>query len=957
MPPFIPHFEADLEPSPEPPGDASEEIHRLFQNMPEIEIAPEDRANTPLQMSCKLMEHQKVALKWLKDQENNRDKRGGLLADTMGLGKTIEALALIVAHRPPDSGSKTTLIVAPLALLKQWNREIADKIKPAHRLSTFIYHGREKKTRKADRLYSYDIVITTYETIAAEYKRVERNGSRQSPLFTDARGFYRIILDEAHKIKNRNAWCSKAVAQLRAQYRLCMTGTPFMNNTAEIFSLVRFLQIAPYNNWSHFNHHIEKPLRGWQQDDKDVAMQRLQVLFRSITLRRTKDSILDGSPILRLPELTITSTAVELDEEQRAFYNGIEQNHQKLVNKYLKHSRLSEVITFILVLLTRLRQACDHPYLIKSKKIPNEAKLNAKQMVQLAMRLEARVVDRVKKTTDFQCPICEEHVETPIIIYPCGHDICPDCFSAMMKFGIEAAKNVEQSQAMLIGISGYANDIQTKCPHDGCDSDILANKVLCHNFFLDAHSPQGACRAEEESSEESDVESDDCCTSNDEEGDDTEDDGSDLRDFIVSDSEEDSDTDSDDSDLDGKEGYEGRSYANHAPPSNSILDDNDVQETDDTSAGISSRQSRMNAREVDAEEECGSGLGRSPNPAPVEDDGLPSQPQIDHLSPRDGESSVAVPVSSLPELGDDMWGRVLTGLRESKKADSHVDSDSDLDSLGDLVTKSSCMPKQATPANGTSNHAAGKRKGRIVSPKTARPSKRVRLEDEPKRKRRSGKASKEQNKSKKGKGKTMAQLKKTGSTSKAAKAQYFGLLRRDWESSAKVDVTLDLLRKIRDEKPREKTLVFSLWTSFLDLLEIPLQDEKFRYLRYDGSMTFNERDDNVKAFSEDRNENILLVSLMAGNAGLNLTAASQVIILEPFWNPFVEDQAIDRAHRIGQARAVEVHRLLVPDSVEDRILALQEKKRKLVNTALSEEGAQGASRLTIGELRGLFGLR
>lgn len=80
MPPLIPSVLGDLDSSPEPPGDASEEIQKLFQNLPDIEIAPEDRANTPPQMSCKLMEHQKVALKWLKDQEKNRDKRGGLLA-------------------------------------------------------------------------------------------------------------------------------------------------------------------------------------------------------------------------------------------------------------------------------------------------------------------------------------------------------------------------------------------------------------------------------------------------------------------------------------------------------------------------------------------------------------------------------------------------------------------------------------------------------------------------------------------------------------------------------------------------------------------------------------------------------------------------------------------------------------------------------------------------------------
>lgn len=876
----------------------------------------------------------------------------------MGLGKTIEALALIVAHRPPQSGPKTTLIVAPLALLKQWNREIADKIKPAHRLTTFIYHGREKKTKKADRLYSYDVVITTYETIASEYKKVDRDGIRRSPLFTNPKGFWRIVLDEAHKIKNRLAWCSRAVSELRAESRLCMTGTPFMNNTAEIFSLVRFLQIAPYNDWSHFNHHIEKPLRGWKEDEKDVAMQRLQVLFRSITLRRTKDSVLDGKPILVLPELTITSTSVDLDPEQRALYNHIEESHQKIVNKYLKHSKLNEVITFILVLLTRLRQACDHPYLIKSQKIPNEAKLNVKQMVQLALRFDKDVVDNIKRTKEFECPLCEESVEVPMIIYPCGHDICPDCFSTMMKFGIEAAQNAEQSQAGLIGISGYTNDIKTNCPHEGCDSEVLANKVLCHDYFLDAHNLGSASHVDEQEEEDpSEEDSDDCCTSDAEEED--SDDNRDLQDFIVQDDEEDSDTQGDESDNDGEVGVEGRSHIARVSPADTLSDENDLQnpETNNgsmkTSTGVKGKEVNENFRPKQDQSPSPDFLIKAESP----DD----QSQVDQSSPSHvREGSLPVSERSLPDLGNDLWGRVLTRHRETKRADSveESDSDSDLESLRGLVTKLESEP--ATCAAGSSKLVASKRKRGMESEEVAMPLKRVKVkdEDESTRKQRFDKASKKgMRRNKKSKGKTLAQLKKIGSGSKAAKAQYFGRLRRDWESSAKVDVTLDLLRKIRDEKPSEKTLVFSLWTSFLDLLEIPLQDEKFRYLRYDGSMTFTERDDNVKTFSEDPNENILLVSLMAGNTGLNLTAASQVIVLEPFWNPFVEDQAIDRAHRIGQTKAVEVHRLLVPDSVEDRILALQEKKRKLVNTALSEEGAQGASRLTIGELRGLFGLR
>lgn len=142
------------------------------------------------------------------------------------------------------------------------------------------------------------------------------------------------------------------------------------------------------------------------------------------------------------------------------------------------------------------------------------------------------------------------------------------------------------------------------------------------------------------------------------------------------------------------------------------------------------------------------------------------------------------------------------------------------------------------------------------------------------------------------------------------------------------------------------------------MLEIPLCDENFCFLGFDGATSPAERDDNVKQFQDPgRGVQILLVSLSAGNTGFNLTAASHVVMLEPYWNPFNEDQAVVRAHRLGQMRPVTVYRLLVPDSVEDRILRLQEKKRAVVEETLSETGAQGAASLSRRELRGLFGFQ
>lgn len=823
----------------------------------------------------------------------------------MGLGKTIEALALILDHRAPDADPKTTLIIAPLAVLRQWDREIASKVKPAHRLSTFLYHGSQKKSRKASKLFDLDIVITTYETVSSEYRTFLSSRRRNSRIFGPGKRFHRIILDEAHKIKNRFAQCSIAVAALDAKYRLCMTGTVFMNNAAEIYALIRFLRIKPYDDWPHFKEDIGGPLGSWDEDEQAAAMRKLQVLFRSITLRRTKDSQLDGKPIITLPKLSITSTPAVFNKDQQAYYDALEARQQIRLNKYLKQGQPSRVYTFILVLLLRLRQACCHPFLIKNYGIPDETELNGKQMVQLAMKFDPTVVDGIMRRERFQCPLCDETAETPMIIYPCGHHICSDCFSSMMQIVPGATNNADSSQLFLAGDA----EMESICPHDGCDVEVNPKNVVCHDFFLDAHSSSD-CGSQNDADAGTDQQGDG--SSEWDENEDTDDDEASLKGFIVPDDEEDGVDEG--TDNEGSE-TESRPCAGRTPTPDAL-----VNSDDDAGQAPADR-----------------------GPAPAEDQG----------------SVVEKKPGSSRRIKEDIWSGVLSRYRQSKEARNDVDSDSD-DSFMSVrnLTARSKVSEAGSVQTDLPNKSATKSKRRASGEAISAPKKRLRRDGETAIARRANKAGPAPKRKGKRKEPTLGHLRKAATTgSKAAKAKYLARLRKDFESSAKIDVTLDLLRTIRDDKPGEKTLVFSLWTSFLDLLEIPLREEGFRYLRYDGGMSSGERDDSVRRFAEDPGARVLLVSLMAGNAGLNLTAASQVVVLEPFWNPFVEDQAVDRAHRIGQRRRVEVHRVLVARTVEDRILELQEGKRRLVGAALSEEGARGAGRLSVGELKGLFGIR
>jgi superfamily II DNA or RNA helicase len=157
------------------------------------------------------------------------------------------------------------------------------------------------------------------------------------------------------------------------------------------------------------------------------------------------------------------------------------------------------------------------------------------------------------------------------------------------------------------------------------------------------------------------------------------------------------------------------------------------------------------------------------------------------------------------------------------------------------------------------------------------------------------------------------------------------------ETSSKIEAVVEALSDAAADG--HKALVFSQWTSLLDLVEPHLTQEGIAFTRLDGSTT--DRAGVVAAFQDEAGPPVMLVSLKAGGTGLNLTAADHVFLLDPWWNPAVEDQAADRAHRIGQDRPVMVYRLVAKDTVEERILLLQERKRAIADVALGEAGQAG----------------
>ncbi|KAI1304821.1 SNF2 family N-terminal domain-containing protein [Xylaria venustula] len=154
--------------------------------------------------------------------------------------------------------------------------------------------------------------------------------------------------------------------------------------------------------------------------------------------------------------------------------------------------------------------------------------------------------------------------------------------------------------------------------------------------------------------------------------------------------------------------------------------------------------------------------------------------------------------------------------------------------------------------------------------------------------------------------------------------------------SSKTD-QLEALVEKHLQDPKSKVVIFSQWTSFLDIIETLFVEKKISCVRLEGKMNIKKRDEAVQKLNSDPETRIMLASLHAAGVGVNLTAADTVILTDCWWAPAIEDQAVDRVHRIGQNRPVTVYKLLVEGSVEYRVLDIQSEKRKLVALAFQDE--------------------
>ena len=307
----------------------------------------------PAGVQATLRPYQQQGLNWLQFLRTHG--LAGVLADDMGLGKTLQTLAHIQVEKDAGRLTDPALIIAPVSLMGNWQREAA-RFCPG--LRCLVLHGAGRHA-VADAVAEHDIVI-------APYSLLQRDRERWL-----AQPWHLVVLDEAQNIKNASTHAAQVVGELQARHRLCLSGTPMENHLGEIWSLFHFLMPGFLGSQQRFKELFRNPIEK-QGDTARLAQLRARVT--PFMLRRTKALV-----AAELPPKVESVMPVELSGPQADLYETIRLGMEKTVREALQTKGLAKSQITILDALLKLRQACCHPALVPldaAKKVKTSAKLD-----------------------------------------------------------------------------------------------------------------------------------------------------------------------------------------------------------------------------------------------------------------------------------------------------------------------------------------------------------------------------------------------------------------------------------------------------------------------------------------------------------------------------------------------------------------------------------------------------
>ncbi|KAI1136949.1 SNF2 family N-terminal domain-containing protein [Hypoxylon sp. FL0543] len=353
---------------------------------------------------------------------------GGVLADDMGLGKTLQVISLILSSGFSEG---PTLIVAPVGVMSNWEQQIQRHVKDDNVPRLFRYHGPGKYS-KSD-LLKYDITITTYDKVRMDH-------IKRGPLL--AVPWRRIVLDEAHAIRNFSTARAKAVFELKAKSRWMLTGTPIVNSPKDFLSVLKFLQVTGgIEETAFFVRLIDKPLSsgqsGGQSEEHRLAAQLFQSITHDLCLRRRKDmKFVD----LKLPAKTEYIHRIKFREDEKIRYNALFSETTKILESYRRRREgvKGPQIRFTSVLekLLRLRQMCCHWTLCGGQVGDVLKPLEGEKMVAFTPENLQILQEALRTANDEgeECPICTEaiSIHTPVIT-ACKHRFGKPCITRALE--------------------------------------------------------------------------------------------------------------------------------------------------------------------------------------------------------------------------------------------------------------------------------------------------------------------------------------------------------------------------------------------------------------------------------------------------------------------------------------------------------------------------------------------
>ena len=327
-----------------------------------------EEISTPASFNGTLRGYQKVGLTWMANLcELNF---GMCLADDMGLGKTIQVIALLLHFKKKyPQNLKSVLIICPTSVLYNWKKEI-NRFGPD--LDVIFHHGTDRVKKLSDLskyVKPHRIILTTFGTIRNDVdllKTIQFTG---------------IIVDESQNMKNYEAQQTQAIYQLQSNYRICLSGTPIENRLMELWSLFEFLNPGLFREQKQFRDNFVIPIERFHDQE---ATDKLKKIIAPFILRREKS---DKSIIKDLPEKNEMKIYIELSEMQYELY-------KKLVQETLKQFETTQAdkknkSMYILTLLTKLKQICNHPYQFLHKSISiEELSENFKNFISMSPKLE-----------------------------------------------------------------------------------------------------------------------------------------------------------------------------------------------------------------------------------------------------------------------------------------------------------------------------------------------------------------------------------------------------------------------------------------------------------------------------------------------------------------------------------------------------------------------------------------